>query len=238
MISKVSLNLSLACLFSLMPYFSSSYRPCSNHNEPLTVTSMSPPKLDSCTWSLTDSSICYSTWYPKPAQGIFYLLKISSIYSSFGECNWKYQTLTLRDGLLLPALCFSLSWRTFFYSIYHITLLFVYIPVFTTKHMCLYMHCMEHRSRCTEKTFNKSTLNGREVGGLGKKAVTEVEWKEERPQFTWKTSWGRKWQPTPAFLPGKSHGQRSLAGCSPWGRRVGHDWATDHALMQFAPNKP
>ena len=27
----------------------------------------------------------------------------------------------------------------------------------------------------------------------------------------------RKWQPTPVFLPGKSHGQRSLAGFSPWG---------------------
>ena len=26
-----------------------------------------------------------------------------------------------------------------------------------------------------------------------------------------------KRQPTPVFLPGKSHGQRSLAGCSPWG---------------------
>ena len=29
--------------------------------------------------------------------------------------------------------------------------------------------------------------------------------------------WSRRWQPTPGFLPGKSHGQRSLAGCSPWG---------------------
>ena len=27
----------------------------------------------------------------------------------------------------------------------------------------------------------------------------------------------KKWQPTPVFLPGESHGQRSLAGCSPWG---------------------
>ena len=26
-----------------------------------------------------------------------------------------------------------------------------------------------------------------------------------------------EWQPTPAFLPGESHGQRSLAGFSPWG---------------------
>ena len=38
--------------------------------------------------------------------------------------------------------------------------------------------------------------------------------------------WRRKWQPTPVFLPGKSHGQRSLAGYSPWGcKRVGHDLA-------------
>ena len=29
--------------------------------------------------------------------------------------------------------------------------------------------------------------------------------------------WRRKWQPTPVFLPGESHGQGSLAGCSSWG---------------------
>ena len=29
--------------------------------------------------------------------------------------------------------------------------------------------------------------------------------------------WRRKWQPTPGFLPGESHGQRSLWGYSPWG---------------------
>ena len=37
--------------------------------------------------------------------------------------------------------------------------------------------------------------------------------------WTGKISWRRKWQPTPVFLPGKSHGQRSLAGYSPWGRK-------------------
>ena len=29
--------------------------------------------------------------------------------------------------------------------------------------------------------------------------------------------WSRAWQPTPVFLPGEFHGQRSLAGCSSWG---------------------
>ena len=31
--------------------------------------------------------------------------------------------------------------------------------------------------------------------------------------------WRRKWQPTLIFLPGEFHGQRGLAGCSPWGRQ-------------------
>ena len=30
-----------------------------------------------------------------------------------------------------------------------------------------------------------------------------------------KITWGRKWQPTPVFLPGESHGQRSLVGYNP-----------------------
>ena len=32
-------------------------------------------------------------------------------------------------------------------------------------------------------------------------------------------SWRGKWQPTPIFFPGEAHGQRSLAGCSPWGHK-------------------
>ena len=31
--------------------------------------------------------------------------------------------------------------------------------------------------------------------------------------------WRRAWLPTPIFLPGEFHGQRSLAGYSPWGHR-------------------
>ena len=31
--------------------------------------------------------------------------------------------------------------------------------------------------------------------------------------------WRKAWQPTPVFLPGESHRQRSLVGYSPWGRK-------------------
>ena len=39
-------------------------------------------------------------------------------------------------------------------------------------------------------------------------------------QETWGSiPWRRKWQPIPVFLPGKSHGQRNMEGCSPWGHK-------------------
>ena len=50
---------------------------------------------------------------------------------------------------------------------------------------------------------------------------------------TWVRSLGwedlEKWQPTPVFLPGEFHGQRTLEGYSPQGRRVGHYGAAKHS---------
>ena len=40
--------------------------------------------------------------------------------------------------------------------------------------------------------------------------------------------WTRQWHPTPVLLPGKSHGQRSLVGCSPWGH-----WETRLSAFTF-----
>ena len=53
--------------------------------------------------------------------------------------------------------------------------------------------------------------------------------------------WRRKWQPAPVFLPGKSHGQRSLAGCSPWGHksrtRLSNSTTTAVLLLEKNPCK-
>ena len=40
------------------------------------------------------------------------------------------------------------------------------------------------------------------------------------------------WHPTPVLLPGKSHGQRSLVGCSPWGR--GESDTTERLHLHFS----
>ena len=44
--------------------------------------------------------------------------------------------------------------------------------------------------------------------------------------------WRKEWQPTPVFLPGESHGQRSLAGYSPWGHKE-----SDRTEQLFSENK-
>ena len=41
-------------------------------------------------------------------------------------------------------------------------------------------------------------------------------------------TWRRQWQSTPGFLPGESHGQRSLAAYSPQLQSVRHNWAAEH----------
>ena len=66
--------------------------------------------------------------------------------------------------------------------------------------------------------------------GMGKRLPTTQE--------TW--AWSLGWEdalekamaPTPVLLPGRSHGQRSLVGYSPWGRKepTRHDWVTSFSL--------
>ena len=47
-----------------------------------------------------------------------------------------------------------------------------------------------------------------------------------------KIPWRRTWQPTPVFLPGESHGQRSLGYYSPWSHKESDTTeATEHAHM-------
>ena len=57
-----------------------------------------------------------------------------------------------------------------------------------------------------------------------------------RPKGRWFDPWvegsRRAWQPTPVFLPGESHGQRSLVGYSPWGPKESDmTEATEHTCV-------
>ena len=66
----------------------------------------------------------------------------------------------------------------------------------------------------------ESTCNAGDAGDMGSIHVRKLPWR-------------RKWQPTPVFLPGKCHGQRSLASYSPWShKRVRHNLATKQQQEQ------
>ena len=57
---------------------------------------------------------------------------------------------------------------------------------------------------------------------LGRTSVGKDCLQHRRPGFNplvGKIPWRRKWQPTSVFLPGESHGRRSLVGYNPWGRK-------------------
>ena len=70
-------------------------------------------------------------------------------------------------------------------------------------------------SSCHNDAALQSDLNQRhEVAGTS----NNVHAQDEVVQPIWSGFWRRKWKPTAAFLPGKSHGQRSLVGYTPWGR--------------------
>ena len=69
---------------------------------------------------------------------------------------------------------------------------------------------------------------------LGASLVAQRVKQCRRPGFSsWvkKILWGKKWQPTPVFLPGKPHGQRSLIGYSLWGHKESD--TTERLHFQF-----
>ena len=82
------------------------------------------------------------------------------------------------------------------YVLIYINLLYIEINIY----ICIYIHRLHSWLRGKEPT-----CQWRRFRRLGFDSRVR------------KILWRRKWQPTPVFLPGKSHGQRSLVGYSPWG---------------------
>ena len=76
-------------------------------------------------------------------------------------------------------------------------------------------------------------LTGFPDGASGKEPACQCR-RCRRPRFhPWvgKIPWERKWHTIPVFLPGESHGQRSLVGYSPWGRK---EWdTTEHTYTSI-----
>ena len=104
-------------------------------------------------------------------------------------------------------------------------------------HSCQISFCVIKQNRNVSQTcacINKKIINVQTPNQFSNKIIVElyrvslvVQMAKNLPamQETWvqslvgKIPWRRKWQPTPVFLPRKSHGQRSLVGYSPQGHK-------------------
>ena len=64
-------------------------------------------------------------------------------------------------------------------------------------------------------------------GTSGKEPASSVGDSRDKGSIPGSGSWRREWLSTPVFLPGESHGQRSLAGYIPWG---GEELATPEVI--------
>ena len=90
----------------------------------------------------------------------------------------------------------------------------------TAFNLCLcvwHRHGVGHASATTQNTTQKyCCFLGFSGGASGKEPGCQCRRLKTRRFDPWlgKVPWRKKWQPTPVFLPGKSHGQRSLGGYS------------------------
>ena len=123
------------------------------------------------------------------------------------------------------------------------TIISIYIHINIWKYSLWYFSCVSntqtivvavHRAAC----YCLSALSPLPWWLHGKESIYQC-WRHWRLGFCLlvrKIPWRRKWQPTPLFLPGESHGQRSLVCHSPWGRESWSqltDWARMHACLSL-----
>ena len=131
------------------------------------------------------------------------------------------------NWLILKSMDNLLNWRQ---TLFHLICCFLWVVK-----SCLWLKCI--RSSCNpslltcEQHEMLSLLcsykpRGFPDGTVGKEPPCQHKRHWFNP-WVGKIPWRRKWQPSPAFLLEKSHGQRSLVGCSPLCcKRVGHDLVT------------
>ena len=95
------------------------------------------------------------------------------------------------------------------------------------QHRMIQLDGITHDSMHMSLSKIEEMVKDREVWG----AVVLVVVKSQ----TWLSDWTTT--TTPVFFPGKSHGQRSLVGYSPWSCRVRHDWKSEHIYCNFWDSK-
>ena len=131
-------------------------------------------------------------------------------------------------NLMYPHTCFSFNLRNHW-------ICFKYPNYFYCKFYCSgYQVYMLSAVFCIETILNRHQLyltSGFPGGSEVKVSACSVGDLGSIPGSGRKIPWRRNWQPTPVFLPGESHGRRSLVGYSPRGRKESDVTERFHSLL-------
>ena len=162
-------------------------------------------------WTANYNPTCYF----QIRQSVFYRKRWCSCYRKISHSNMSEGTagtysIAVTWALPLKLLGPSLHWGELCLSAGWIPLLFSVASV------------NAGRPQSPEETRNKNISVKKDLEGFlvaqqfKKKVYLQCRrCRRQRPDWVRKIPWRRKWLPTPVFLPGESHGQRSLVGYSP-----------------------
>ena len=96
----------------------------------------------------------------------------------------------------------------------------------------IYYHCYTHntfRNLSDDFSSHLTFMMGSSLVAQSVKSLTTM-WETQVQSLGREIPWGRKWQPTPALLPGEFHEQRSLGGYSLWGHKESD--TTEHMKLK------
>ena len=125
------------------------------------------------------------------------------------SCGWSHYLPW--NALVLPSPCHSMAPG--------LGQLRVEYEAYVILYDITYTQFKSNTSECTCKIETNSQIQGLHLWFTDEEHACQCRRRRFDP-WVKKIPWRRKWQPTPAFFLGESHGQRSLAG--PWGsQRVG-----------------
>ena len=152
-----------------------------------------------------------------------------SVQSAFSSVSFKSACFATQIILGVVNLC-QFRQNFCYFCIGNWGWLFLFFFFFTSDSCLPRSHCLHHTGfQCFSWTHQPCSYlrvftldlpsgeNARLPRWLSGKEFSCQCRKRRFDPWIGKILWRRKWQPTPVFLPGKSHGQRSLVGYSPWG---------------------
>ena len=154
----------------------------------------------------------------------FQLLHFLAVRLGQAWFPYLYSDTTIVSNVVVKAiyLCFFFQvmvWLSLAQKLFQVRNLFVIAYHFLDSKLPPLMNKLEKAMAPHSSTVARKIPWMEEPGRLQSMGSLSVrhDWATSLSLFTF-MHWRRKWQPTPVFLPGESHGRRILVGCSPWSR--------------------